>query len=268
MTVGARVTVPLEGRPGNAARPTAPTVRPHVLRPADADAAPSRSDRHTVQMTGTYAQRQILQVQQSVGNQAVAALLHPVQREVGWSDAREKQAAAGGVRWNAGPVEDVAGTHMRRIPISGLSEGHQGETLGSESAQLTDESAAGRAVVIVPSRLNPDEKVDVLLHLHGYAENAKSRPFAGWRQRKTDSAVRDVALDQIEQQLEGLGRPQLVGILAQGGERSEFGKSSSYELAMEPYINDVFDKLSDDPALRKRLQVGRIILAAHSGGMR
>jgi hypothetical protein len=266
MTVGARVSVPLDNHPGNAARPTTPTVRPHVLQSANADAAPSRSDRRTVQVTGTSAQRQILQVQRTVGNQAVAALLRPVQREIGWSDAKDKRAATGGVRWNAAPVEDVAGTHMRRIPISGLSEGHQGETLGSESAQLTDESAMGRAVVIVSGRLNPDEKVDVLLHLHGYAENAKSRPFAGWRQRKTDGAVRDVALDQIEQQLDGLGRPQLVGILAQGGERSEFGKSSSYELAMEPYINDVFDKMSEDPALRKRLQVGRIILAAHSGG--
>jgi hypothetical protein len=271
LTASARDSVAGDGnvtaairRPDGARKPLVPRA---PRRTRTASSTPDR-DRDSEYDIRTPAQRLILQLQRDAGNQAVAGLLHTVQRDIGWEDAQAKvKSGAGGKRWNAGTVNDVAGTHMRRIPVTGLTEGHQEDTLEGDSATLTDESAKGRAIVIVSSTINTKkgQKVDVLLHLHGYAETAK-RPFAGWRQRRSDGAVRDVALDQVEQQLDAVGQPQLVGILAQGGERSQFGKKSSYELAMRAYINDVFDNLTDDPAFKERPELGRVILSAHSGG--
>jgi hypothetical protein len=266
LTASARRTVAGDGSASVATRRAGairkPLVPRSVIKARTATRTPARDIDYDL---GTPAQRLVLHLQRGAGNHAVTGLLPTVQRDIGWADAKAKSGPGKGFRWNADTVKDVAGTHMRRIPVSGLSEGHQDENLKGASAKLTDESAKGRAVVIVSGSLKKGDKVDVLLHLHGYAETAK-RPFAGWRQRTSDGAVRDVALDQMEQQLEAVGRPQLVGILPQGGERSQFGKNSDHELAMRAYINDVFDNMTDDPVFKQRPELGRVILSAHSGG--
>ncbi len=185
----------------------------------------------------------------------MAALVRPrpvaVQRKPGWSDADG---------WNAGE-KTVPGTAVRRIPLEGLSGGHQEESQGDAgSSHLTDESAAGRAIVIVPASLDPTKPVDALLHFHGYAETEK-RPFAGWREHKDDDTVRDVALDQIEQQLHATGATQLIGVLPQGGHKSQFG-----DMKMDSYLRQILDRLGDDGVLKAKPPSGRVIVSAHSGG--
>jgi hypothetical protein len=206
----------------------------------------------------------LAQLQRQAGNRAVTALVRPaprpvrVQRKAGWSDASTE-----GEGWNAGE-RAVPGTAIRRVPVDGLTEGNQQSWQDdAASKQLTDESAAGRAIVAIPAGLDLRKPVDVLLHFHGYAETA-DRPYAGWRQRKSDHTVRDVALDQIEQQLHAAGAAQLIGVLPQGGIRSEFGSRRSPNL--DGYVAEVLDRLAATGALAARPTAGRVIVSAHSGG--
>jgi hypothetical protein len=197
----------------------------------------------------------LLHLQREAGNRAVAQLVGThTQRAGGWADADRT-----GPAYNAG--EHVEGT-MRRIPIDGLSGGFQ----GTAADYKTTESAAGRAIAVVPAGLVPGQPVDVLLHLHGYTHRPPSGrfagdPYPGWRQRGSDHAVRDLALDRIEQQLEATGATQLLGLLPQGGARSDFGK-----LNPDPYINEALDRLTALGALTARPPLGRVLLSAHSGG--
>jgi hypothetical protein len=221
-------------------------------RPAPRRAA---GDRAAADETGS-SRVPLAHLQRQAGNRAVAALLPrralAVQRQAGWSDA-----SAGG--WNAGE-KTVAGTAIRRVPIDGLKLGNQDEWRDDASQHLTDESAAGRAVVAIPSALDLTRPIDVLLHFHGYTETV-DRPYAGWRQHREAGTVRDVALDQIEQQLHASGASQLIGVLPQGGVESQFGK-----LPIDGYIAEVLDRLVAVGALKSRPPAGRVIVSAHSGG--
>jgi hypothetical protein len=162
------------------------------------------------------------------------------------------------------------------VPIDGITSGNQQDFSGdhtnkdksiehgraNEKAKTT-ESAAGRAVVLVPKGVSDKAPISVLLHLHGYTSRSWD-PYAGWRERQ-DGTVRDVALDRLEAQLAAAGDSQVVGILAQGVGHSEFGK-----LDPGPYIDEVLQRLTTvaksaiplpDPAKGYKL-----ILSAHSGG--
>ncbi|HKT05879.1 MAG TPA: M15 family metallopeptidase [Rugosimonospora sp.] len=222
---------------------------------------------HDHERDATGAQRVALRLQRQAGNQAVTGLITALQRRVGWKDAD-----TGGDAWNAG-AKAVPGTRMNRVPVSGLTEGNQGRYRSGASAELTTERADGRAIVVVPADLKPGRAVDVLLHLHGYAEDAGTRPYAGWRQRKAtgtaaDNTVRDVALDQIEQQLQAGGDTQLIGVLPQGGDRSQFGADpdAPYQMQMDAYVTEVLGMLATDKVVAAPLTLGRVILSAHSGG--
>ncbi|MBW3664479.1 MAG: M15 family metallopeptidase [Actinobacteria bacterium] len=217
--------------------PTAVALHPDVPPPARA--------------AGPVAER-ILELQRSAGNRAVDGALRSIQRAGGWSDA-----APGG--WNEGERRVEAGT-IRRIPLEGLTLGHQNETRGGASRKLTRESAKGRAIALLPDRLDPTQPVDVLLHFHGMAETV-NRPYAGWRERTKDGTVRDVALDRIGQQIEASGMPQLMGLLPQGGERSNFGAMRS-----AAYLQEVFARLKDVGAVSAVPQLGRLVLGGHSAG--
>ena len=154
---------------------------------------------------------------------------------------------------------------MRRIPIEGLSLGKQTEKNAANEA-LTDEKAAGRAVIVAPTNLDPTKAVDVMVQLHGYTETSK-RPFAGWRQKKGTGEVRDVALDRVEAQIESLNQAQVVGILAQGGVRSQFGEGDdAYGLDPVAYAKDVLAKAVTARVWKVAPPLGRTVLAAHSGG--
>ena len=179
----------------------------------------------------------------------------------GWSDADKR-----GSSWNSG--EKDIGT-MRRIPIEGLDIGKQSEDAAGNAA-LTEESAAGRAILVAPQGIKSTLPVDVMVHFHGYTETA-NRPYAGWRQNKTTGAVRDVALDRVEQQLQAAqGEHQLVAILAQGGTRSEFGEGGGkYALDPAGYARAVLDKATEIGAWGPHApnpDMGRTILSGHSGG--
>jgi hypothetical protein len=205
----------------------------------------------------------LLGLQRVAGNRAVISVL---QRVGGWSDAaKDGQGTDDRKGWNEG--EHRVGS-IRRIPIEGLTEGNQRawQSAGSASAALTDESAAGRAIALVPADLAPGKDVDVLLFFHGYAETT-ARPYAGWRQRSSDHTVRDVAQDHMEQQLQGSGATQMIGVLAQGGEQSEFGgKSGRADFDPDTYIGQVLHALEAIGAVNHPLKLGRVIMAAHSGG--
>lgn len=68
----------------------------------------------------------------------------------------------------------------------------------------------------------------------------KARGFAGWRQHKKSGQVRDVACDQIAQQIEAARSNQLIGILPQGVNKSNYG-----QISPDPYIRDAFDRLTE-----------------------
>jgi len=182
----------------------------------------------------------------------------------GWTNA----ATFGKARtsWNAG--ERDIGT-IRRIPIEGLDIGKPTED-SARNLALTDESAGGRAILVAPKGIDPSVPVDVMVHFHGYTES-KDRPYAGWRQNKNTGAVRDVALDRVEQQLQAAqGASQLVAILAQGGTHSEFGEGGGrYALDPAGYARAVLDKATEIGAWGPNApnpDMGRTILSGHSGG--
>ncbi len=223
---------------------------------------------------------EILGLQHDAGNRAVAALVRSVQRLGGWSDADKRQGkgqAPGDPKtgWN---VEEHAVGTIRRIPLDGLTGGLQGNPGESESAgKLTSEDVAGkvkgpprsdkdeqkgrgRAIALVPSLLETEDAVQVFFHLHGNTE-MESRGFAGWRQHKTSREVRDVARDRIAQQIESANSPQLVGLLPQGVNESNFG-----QLSVDAYISDAFDRLVEIGAWTKAPPKFTVVLSSHSGG--
>lgn len=108
-----------------------------------------------------------------------------------------------------------------RIPLDALENGVERGPLSPYEA--TTESAEGRAIALVPERLDWSSPVQVLVHLHG--------PGAGWREhtawqgevgeRVPEGTVRDLSIDLIPQQLESSSR-NVLAILPQG-DRTAYG---------------------------------------------
>ncbi len=164
----------------------------------------------------------------------------------GWSDA-----AAGG--WNSG---DRSVGDVRRIPLQGLTNVNQSPAPNP----ATTESAAGRAILCVPSGLSTDNGVEVLLHLHGFN--------IGYRQRVASSlpdagTVRDVLLDQIESQLQSSGRP-MIAILPQGTLTSGFSGNTPFDC--NTFINEVLGDAVSAGVWSSAPSISRVVLSAHSGG--
>lgn len=208
-----------------------------------------------------------------VGNRAVQRAL---QRAAGWSKPQRSDG------WNAKARQIAPSVEVWRIPIEGLPGGNQTEFLGPDSGSQTSESAVARAIVLVPKTLNPKAPVEVLLHFHGHAEGWRKR-YPGWRERSNDNTVRDVALDQIGQQIEATGNSQLLGILPQGGEQSQFCKKSikgldkkvparlvcsPTDFDADTYVGEVLKKTADDEPNKLKTEPTdrRVVLSAHSGG--
>jgi hypothetical protein len=218
-----------------------------------------------------------------------------LQRKVGWSDASKE-----GKGWNVGQQE-VGQIH--RIPLEGLKQGLQQESArrwvkatGKVKGHFVDEStllpglssesAKGKAIVLVPAGLDPTQPIEILIQLHGYTESA-GRPFAGWRElnpktkgnkklqtlrhgldEKDVAPVRDVALDQAEQQLEESGYKQTVIVLPQGGLHSQFGKKGDTNFDSGAYSNEIVKRLFDEKVWKnatKVPEIGRVSMAGHSG---
>jgi hypothetical protein len=167
-----------------------------------------------------------------------------------WSDAR-----TGG--WNAQDTS-VAGT--LRIPLEELPDGYAGQ---DPQPTITKESAAKRAIVVVPDNVDLSSgKVEVLLHFHGRN--------IGYRERATGRTVRDVEVDQIEQQLAASGR-NMVAVLPQGRVEGD-SRMTKFGIGVPSvYVNSVLAlALSHLPAGRQpasgKLEAGRLVVSGHSGG--
>ena len=233
----------------------------------------------------------ILGLHRAAGNRAVAGML---QRKVGWSHASQQ-----GRKWN--DAEQSWGK-IRRIPLEGLAEGLDSKLRrpsGRMIPGLSSESATGRAIVLVPEALNADASIEVIVFLHGFTED-RGRPYAGWRELvdpkpptaglgkvleerlprlrqgvdATDTApVRDVALDQVEQQLEESQQTQLVIMLPQGGLTSEFSPEGTKDFDANRFVKEVVTRLQTEKCWRdgtgkpaaSEPGVSRITMAGHSG---
>ncbi len=164
----------------------------------------------------------------------------------GWSDA-----VADG--WNSG---ERAVSNVRRIPLQGLTNVNQ----SAAPDPATTESATGRAILCVPSTLDASNGVEVLLHLHGHN--------IGYRQRVASTlpdagTVRDVLVDQIEDQVVSSGRP-MIAILPQGTLLSGFSGSAPFN--SNAFIAEVLDAAVSAGVWSSAPSISRVILSAHSGG--
>lgn len=207
----------------------------------------------------------LLQLQVAAGNRAVASMLAgpvPVAQrdEAGWRAGGTTKAGD----WNYA-TRDVGA--IRRIPIEGLTLGNQRDFAGNER-QKTDESAAGRAIVLVPSALDATQTVDVMLYFHGFTGRAADYA-ASFRQHSQAGTVRDVDQDRIEAQIEAAGTKQLIAVLPIGVGTSDFGK-----IPFDAYINEVLGRVLAVGELKDRAGKpvtkvparGRLVLSGHSGG--
>ncbi|MFN8376953.1 MAG: hypothetical protein U0694_29270, partial [Anaerolineae bacterium] len=226
-------------------------------------------------INGTQRQRQILRMQATLGNAYVKSYLSRRMLQRAWSDARQsgartsdKTVTAPQGGWNAG--EALVGG-VRRIPIEGLTHGNQdaGRMNRYGNKVSTSESAAGRAVVLIPQGIDPAKPVEVLFHLHGFNE--------GYRQH-ANGTVDDVEVFRIEQQLQAVamqgppnaeGQPtlsrQLIAVMPQLGTQSQFGDKDAQAL-----LGEVFQKLNDMSAWGAKVSgptsAQSVIMSAHSGG--
>jgi hypothetical protein len=192
---------------------------------------------------------------------------------------------------------------VRRIPLEGLAEGldatNPRDAEGREIPAMSSEKAKGKAIVLVPEGLDATGSIEVVVFLHGWTEGLH-RPFLGYRELTdpaptlkdqgaalkerlprlrqgidaTDTApVRDVALDQTEQQLEESGEKQLVIILPQGGLHSQFSKTGGKDFDALPYVKEVVTRLKTEKRWKDAAgtvvdgepTIGRITMAGHSG---
>jgi hypothetical protein len=243
----------------------------------------------------------MLTLQRQVGNQAVTRMVAgarrtagpPVRRAIGWSDA-----STAGHGWNAGAQPHQVGSTLR-IPLAGLAaglrtdtatasrwkdpkdhkKGRESFTESTDNAALSGEGATGRAVVAMSEHLDPGAGITLVIHLHGFTENA-ARPYAGLRaytggpskdpRRKgidaADTApVRDVALDQVEQQLQESGQTQTVMVLPQGGLHSQFGPDGSTNFDSAAYSTEIVARLTRELRWPAAPKIARITMSGHSG---
>jgi hypothetical protein len=183
-----------------------------------------------------------------------------VQRD--WSDAplgpiggaKSHVARPPSFGWNRG--ETTVGT-IRRIPIEGLKVGNQ----QVDPNAAAEETAQGRAIVLLPKEINLAKPVEVLLHLHGQNIGYRQRRTAGTDPLAKPGTVRDVEMDLIEQQVQASGRP-ILGILAQG-----IVGGGSVGFNSNDYIAEVFSVLAGTRVFGESPipKISRVVLSGHSG---
>jgi hypothetical protein len=184
---------------------------------------------------------------------------------LGWNrgEAAIKEAATGSglrvVRESSEQVriepEQRIGS-IRRIPVAGLRQGNQNPNRVPE----TDETADGRAIVLLPATLDLTQPAEVLFHLHGHNVGFRHRKTQGRHPSLRVGSVRDVETDQIEQQIEESGRPY-IAVLPQGTTSSGFG-----QITPRLYIDEVFQALTTAGVWTAAPPIKSVLLTAHSGG--
>ena len=245
----------------------------------------------------------LLDLGRHAGNRALASVL---QRKVGWTDASQK-----GYAWNADerrhgkvrriPLEGLGeGVSMSRkddkarvwiVDDAKTGAGHF-EWESTNLPALSTESAKGKAIVLVPAALDAKRGIEVVVFLHGYTEGTH-RPFAGLRaldpvpgkptpklkdlrkgiDTKDVAPVRDVSLDEAEQQLQESGQTQLVIVIPQGGLHSQFSKEGTADFAAKAFVAEVVARLQTEKrwydakgaAVAVAPTVTRTTMSGHSG---
>jgi hypothetical protein len=156
---------------------------------------------------------------------------------------------------------------IRRIPIDGLTLGNQKPNKASETQDL----ANGKAIILTPQVLGEKTdpgQIEILLHLHGhnigYRKRSKQGSEGGMRKGSmAPVTVRDITVDRIEQQLDANERTQIIGVLPQGTNISEFGTKG---LDCDAYISEVLNKMQLLTKWSELPNIKRVLLSAHSGG--
>lgn len=187
------------------------------------------------------------------GGGAVGGVTAPGKRALTDRLVQRKPAATGVVQrkvgWSLGgnnSGESAVGA-MRRIPIEGLT------TVG--------EAMGGRGIACFHSQLDPTRPIEVLLFLHGHNDGYLSK--------------RDVARDQLEQQVEASGRVQMIGLMPQGSNKSDFSTTASRAASPQTkgfdsgaFITEAVGQLvaSGSLAAAPPLPPANVVLGAHSGG--
>jgi hypothetical protein len=171
---------------------------------------------------------------QAAGNRAVARWLAPprrLQRVGGWTGA------------NAGNSGEQTLHDVRRVPVEGLAP-------------------VSRALVLIPTKLDPSKPIDVLVHLHG-----QNQGYLAATPRDIDPGV-----DRIEEQMKAAGRTQMAAVLPQGSTNmADYGEFS--KLDPKTYAEDALKKVgaldaaaSTSGAMTATPTIGKVVLSGHSGG--
>jgi hypothetical protein len=189
------------------------------------------------------------------------------------SNGESADATAGGAGTTAAPASTggwsgaVSGgfneaersvSGVRRIPLDGLKQVNQDP---APYPAATTESAAGRAILIVPANLDTSQPIDVLLHLHGHN--------IGYRQRIASNlpdagSVRDVLVDQIEDQLGRSGRA-MIAVLPQGTLTSGFAPGSA-PFDCDAFLAEALAAAVSAGVWSAAPSIARVVLSGHSGG--
>jgi hypothetical protein len=143
---------------------------------------------------------------------------------------------------NAAPRVTM-GTSIRRVPVKNIAAGR----------------GAGNALVLIPDWLPAVKTVEVLLHLHGHEYGSFPAGYPG---------AEDESLYRFEQALEQFStdkkRP-IIGVLPQGGTRSQFGHDTS-DFNAGVYIQQAIAAVPPDQwPSGSAPAAGGVILSGHSG---
>ena len=154
---------------------------------------------------------------------------------------------------------------MWRIPLEELKTGFQKP---DKLPSWTDESAAGKAIALVPQALDATKIQEVLLYFHGdgpgYRQaNQNFCIFASSKQGCLEKGwVEDVETARIAQQLQSSARP-IMAVLPQcphGGARGE------WPIDCDVYLDEIFNRLVKAGIWKQKPSDFRVILAGHSRG--
>lgn len=197
--------------------------------------------------SGTLAEREADQTAESVVSGG------PVRSPKSSAAQLHRQSVPGKEGWPSatGPNKGKSTVKgIERIPLSGLAVGHQG-----------GKGDSGKVIVLASPTLDTAKPVDVLLHFHGHNVGYEE---AGGK-------VRDDAVDNIEAQLAGSSRPQLLAVLPQGTPKAEFGTTPvagdkpTKSFDPDAYIDNVLSVLVKLSIFSAKPSVTGVMLSGHSG---
>ena len=162
-------------------------------------------------------------------------------------------------------VKKGVNTQEIKVGDKGQIAGEKEEGIRRLPIQIDDKR---QAIVLIPSKLDPANSIEVLLHLHGHKSVYPQIGYAG----SSLNEVRDVQYENIEQQLLASGHDQMIAILPQGSGKSEFEdvNTTTYVAAVFNALNNLGmwgkDENGNPIKVDTEKNKPEVILSAHSGG--